>query len=234
LAPTTSVDRNRVNLAAILQEVFTVIVRLRSNRQTVQNAESFRNQIRKALATAEQEAGQRGYNKEDVRVAIFAAVAFLDESILNSRHPLFADWPRKPLQEELFGVHVAGEIFYRNVDRLLARPDSAQLEELLEVHELCLLLGFRGRYSSQGWNETRAVAESIAAKRRRIRALSPILFGHSDPPADQPPETADPWFQRLLWTAASCTGVAVGLFLIYKVTLTWGSELQTILGQHRL
>ena len=57
---------------------------------------------------AEQEARSRGYTAEDMRLASFAVVAFLDESVLNLRNPVFADWPRQPLQEELFGHHVAG------------------------------------------------------------------------------------------------------------------------------
>src|SRR5262249_43822634 len=138
--PATNVAAD--NLANIYQENLTVIVRLRSNRQAVQDAESFRERIRSGLAAAEQQAVRRGYSGEDVRVATFAVVAFLDESVLNSGLALFADWHRKPMQEELFGVHIAGEIFFRNVDRLLARPDSAQTEELLEVYEICLLLGF--------------------------------------------------------------------------------------------
>ena len=49
-----------------------------------------------------------GYSAEDVKLAGFALVAFLDESVLASGNPVFADWPAKPLQEELFGTHVAG------------------------------------------------------------------------------------------------------------------------------
>ena len=69
---------------------------------------------------AEAEATKRGYPAEDVRLATFAVVAFLDESILNSGNPIFADWPRMPLQEELFGVHTAGEMFFQCIDRLMA------------------------------------------------------------------------------------------------------------------
>ena len=109
------------NLALIYQEVFTVVMRLRANRQRFGDPEVFRSQIRNALKTAEGEGARRGYEVEDVRVATFAVVAFLDESILNSQNPIFADWQRKPLQEEMFGVHIAGEIFFRNLDRLLGR-----------------------------------------------------------------------------------------------------------------
>jgi type VI protein secretion system component VasF len=50
------------NLALIFQELFTAIVRLRSNRQAVSDAESFRHHIREAVKTAAQEARNRaGY-----------------------------------------------------------------------------------------------------------------------------------------------------------------------------
>ena len=98
----------RTNLALIYQEILTAITRFRSNRQAVADAASFRNQIKAAIGVAEAEATRRGYAADDVRLATFAVVAFLDESILNSNNPIFADWPRMPLQEELFGVHTAG------------------------------------------------------------------------------------------------------------------------------
>src|SRR5260370_12796570 len=103
-----AVARRTENLALMLQEVLTAIVRLRSNRQAVSDANSFRIHMREALKLADQEARKRGYNSDAIQLAVFAVVAFLDESILNSRNPLFADWPRKPLQEELFGTHMAG------------------------------------------------------------------------------------------------------------------------------
>jgi type VI secretion system protein ImpK len=210
---------NPENLAQIFQELLTVVVRLRANRQAVQDAESFRAQIRTALAAAEQQAVRRGHNQEDVRAAIFAIVAFLDETVLNSRNPLFADWPRKPLQEELFGVHVAGEIFFRNVERLLGRSDSPQLEELLEVYQLCLLLGFRGRYSTGSGSEVRSFSQSIGEKRRRIRGISPYLSPQCQPPEDFAPPMADPWLRRLTLAAAGSLIFAAGLFAIYKLSL---------------
>ena len=97
----SAVARRTENLALMLQEVLTAIVRLRSNRQAVSDANSFRIHMREALKSADQEARKRGYNGDAIQLSVFAAVAFLDESILNSRNPLFADWPRKPLQEEL-------------------------------------------------------------------------------------------------------------------------------------
>ena len=46
----------RKNLALIYQEILTAITRFRSNRQTVADAGSFRNQIKGAIGAAEAEA----------------------------------------------------------------------------------------------------------------------------------------------------------------------------------
>ena len=75
------------NLALIFQEVITVIVRLRAGRLRFDGIDLFRNQIRAAIDSANKEGLRRGYSQEDVKVAMFAVVAFLDESILNSKQP---------------------------------------------------------------------------------------------------------------------------------------------------
>src|SRR5579885_1628942 len=159
----------QLTLALIYQELLTVIVRIRANRQATHDAESFRANMRAALKSAEQTSLARGYNPQDTRLASFAVVALLDETVLNSRNPVFADWARKPLQEELFGGHVAGEIFFQSLDRLLGGKDSNDLADLLEVYDLCLLLGYRGRYGVSGPEALRGYKDAIAEKIRRIR-----------------------------------------------------------------
>src|SRR5258705_13825331 len=84
------------NLASCYQESFTAVLRVRSQRQTVQNAESFRQQIRAALRSAMDQARGLGYSSEIIQASLFAVVAFLDESILNLQNPAFADWSRQP------------------------------------------------------------------------------------------------------------------------------------------
>ena len=209
--------RRADNLALIFQEVLTVIERLRARRQNVSDSEAFRSQIRNALKSAEQDALRRGYNSEDVRVATFAVVAFLDESVLNSQNTVFADWPRKPLQEELFGVHVAGEIFFRNVERLMGRQDSEPLADLLEIHQLCLLLGFRGRYSFSGAGEIRSILAQIEEKIGRIRGAASPPAWKLPPEAVRPP--GDKWIPILRWVAIACFALALILFVVFKISL---------------
>src|SRR5438270_12973381 len=126
-AGSSALDRRGWNLALTFQEVFTAIVRLRYHRHADSNAESFRAQMRQALRVAEQEARTRGYSPDDVKQVIFAVVAFLDESVLGSRNAVFEDWPRLPLQAEMFGHQLAGEVFFQELQTAPARPDSSEV-----------------------------------------------------------------------------------------------------------
>jgi type VI secretion system protein ImpK len=215
------------NLALLFQEVLTVVVRLRANRQRVTDSETFRAQVQNALRLAEQDALRRGYTQEDVRVAVFAVVAFLDESILNAQNPIFADWPRKPLQLELFGVQIAGEIFFRNIERLLARQDSEPLADLLEVHQLCLLLGFRGKYGATGTGEIRTILSQIEEKIRRIRKMTVEPQWQVRPEAIINP--GDRWIPILRWVLIGCIVLALLLFGMFKFSLSSSAgQLSTI------
>jgi type VI secretion system protein ImpK len=229
--PRAAQTRRADNLGMLFQEALTVIVRLRSNRQAVGDAQAFRSQVAAALRAAGQDAVSRGYNHEDVRVATFALVAFLDESILNSGNPAFGDWVRRPLQQELFGVDVAGEIYFRNIDHLLARPDSQDLADLLEIYEICLLLGFRGRHSSGSNAELRNVALTLSDKIHRIRGGPTPPFSPAwAPPQEAPRAASDPWVRGLAWGAAGCWVLALLLFGIFKWSLNPASELQSVIS----
>lgn len=224
-------SRKLENLAFVFQELLTVIERMRANRQPVSDAMTFRHQVREALKLADQEGRRRGYTAEDIQLAIFAVVAFLDETILNLRLPQFADWPRQPLQEELFGHHIAGEVFFQNLQALLGRNDSQDLADLLEVYQLCLLLGFAGRYSIGGKGELRAIIDATAAKIRRIRQTGIELSPSWKLPFDAPIRFADVWVRRLAFVSGGCTVLALGLFAIYKISLLSGvSSLRDLVG----
>jgi type VI secretion system protein ImpK len=217
----SNVDRRAENLAFVFQEILTVGERLRANRQPVSEAEMFRQQLRDTLKSAETEARKRGYNAEDVQLAVFAVVAFLDESILNLRHPVFADWPRRPLQEEYFGHHVAGEIFFQNLQRILGRDESQDMADLLEIYYLCMLLGFAGKYSIGGRGELQAIMNMTGDKIRRIRQLAAELSPWGSMPDERlRAPGADPWVRRLIYVAVLILLLAGTLFAVYKMNLS--------------
>ncbi|HWC97726.1 MAG TPA: DotU family type IV/VI secretion system protein [Candidatus Sulfopaludibacter sp.] len=220
---TPSVEARRPeNLALIYQEVLTAIERLRGNRQGVTDANAFRHHTREALKTASAQAMQAAYPGDDVKYATFATVAFLDESVLNSQNPIFTDWLRKPLQEELFGTHIAGETFFQNLQVLLGRQDAPDLADVLEVHYLCMLLGFGGRYSAGNRGELSQVMTMTADKIRRIRGRMGPLSPSWALPNDKVPSGKDPMVRKLTILAIACASLMVVLFVIYKLVLGSG------------
>jgi type VI secretion system protein ImpK len=221
MTPSATVRRPD-NLPLLFQEVLTAIERLRGNRQGVNDAEAFRHHTREALKNAASAGLAAGYNADDVRLATFAAVAFLDESVLNSQNPIFADWLRKPLQEELFNVHIAGETFFQHLQQLLGRNDSADLADVLEVHHLCMLLGFCGRYSAGNRGELGQIMSMTGEKIRRIRGPLGPLSPSWAPPPEKANIIADPWVRKLGIIAAVCAGAMILLFVIYKIVLNGG------------
>jgi type VI secretion system protein ImpK len=205
-------------LAGALQESITAVLRVRSNRQPVTDAAVFRSQMLQLLGTAEQDALAMGFSSADARLAIFAVVAFLDESVLNLGSPALADWARRPLQDELFGGHMGGEWFFQHVDQLLARPDAPELADLLEVHQLCLLLGFRGKYGAGDPAALHAVTSRLAERLARLRGPAGDLAPAWRPPDDRV-DARDPWLRRLTMGAIGSAVLLVALWGAYTYLL---------------
>lgn len=214
----------RGRLALALQEAFTVAVRLRANRQVAADADSFRAQIRHLLSAADRDARAQGYDGDSVRLAIYAYIAFLDESVLNSSQPMFASWAQQPLQEAVFGDHIAGENFFRHLGELLARQDSEQLADLLAVFQLCLLLGFRGKYASNPAG-LQSVTGMVGEKIRRIRGGPPPIGPDAPLPAEEQVAVGrDAWLPRLAGMAAATLLVAVALWVVFRLMLGGGVD----------
>jgi len=232
---TPSDNRRPDNLALIYQEVLTAIERLRANRQGVTDANTFRHHTREALKAAAAQALAAGYSADDTKLASFATIAFLDESVLNLQNPIFADWHRKPLQEELFGTFIAGEVFFQNLQQLLGKNDSADLGDVLEVYYLCLVLGFYGKYSAGNRGELAQMLQLTKEKIKRIRGQ----FKGLSPAWMLPDEKlrgglADPWVRKLGWIAAICAVVMILLFVGYKIGLSSGvSDVRALAPQAR-
>lgn len=219
-------------LALALQETLTATVRLRANRQSATDAEGFRAHIKQLLGAAHEETRRAGYAGEDSKLAIYAVVVFLDESVLASRHPAFAEWPRRPLQEELFGSHTGGDAFFQNLHALIGRQDSDDVADVVETYQLCLLLGFQGRYAAGGRDELRAWMTAAAEKIARIRGGSGALSPAWAPPTDEViPVPRDPWLRPLGITAAVVFAASCLLSLLYWMwQQSWIADIRGPLG----
>lgn len=208
------------HLALAFQEALTAVARLRTDRQVAADAEAFRSHLKRLLGQADASAREVGYSPETVRLAVYAVVALVDESVLASSHAIFADWPRRPLQEEVFGEHMAGAVFFDNLRSLLGQQDSEDLADVLEVCLLCLFLGFQGRYAGDDGTQLAAIKTAVSDKIVRIRGVSGELTPEWGPPAgEQPPQLRDPWMKRLLVATAATWALVLLLWVVYFVFL---------------
>jgi type VI secretion system protein ImpK len=205
-------------LALALQEPFTVVARLRSGRPVGNDAEGFRRHVKQLVTVAHQDLRSAGYSDESVRSAVYAFVAFLDESVLGSGQSMFSNWSSRPLQEEIFGDHTAGEAFFRTLEGLLERAHDAETTDVLEVYQLCLLLGFRGRYRENPL-ELERFREAVDRRVERTRGAQPLAPDAGHPQEAEPSGPRDPVirplaiFTGVLLVAAVIAYVVFGLML---------------------
>jgi len=215
-----TIPERRGRMALLLEELLTVICRLRGGQAMGSDPEAFRDRVKRWLSKAARDASAEGYAEESITMTGYALIAFLDESVLNSSQPMFSEWPRRPLQEEVFGGFLGGEAFFSNLEHLLAQADTDELGDVLEVYLLCLSLGFQGRYASGGQAELDAFKRRTRDKIVRIRGAWGDLSPAWSPP---PPAKAPSGMDRVTrWLAASAAGAAlffVVLWLAFFVIL---------------
>jgi type VI secretion system protein ImpK len=178
-----------------------------------------------------------GYSDESTQMTLYAIVGFLDESVLSSKDPVFTDWGRQPLALELFGDQIAGEKFFRQVAELLNRPESSEVADVLELHCLCLLLGFRGRYAFGDASEIHTIIRRIREKIVRIRGPFTLVRQAEAPTVPKAP-TGDRWIRNLsvaaLVLAIVCLVAFFGFFFLLRQSVNSGAQAVSIHAQQPL
>jgi type VI secretion system protein ImpK len=134
----------------------------------------------------EQAAREAGFTAADTEAAVFALVAFLDETVLNTQGTARDAWIAKPLQLELYGQSIAGEEFFDRLDRM--RRDREARIEAVEVYYTCLALGFAGKFRMSGPERVQAL---VAEVERDIAAVRRAGRGPLSPHGESPDDLAD-------------------------------------------
>ena len=201
-------------LALLYQGILTGIVRIQSKRQPLGDPEIFRKRMKAALQDVDREGGLAGYGSAEIRDAEFAVVAFLDETILSSKEARAEEWRKKPLNIDLFGQAIAGDVFYDKLIEIERRRDSPQLADLLEVYLLCLLLGFEGRFAPPLRGEVYRITERLRGRIESIRAIDYKLSPPMEFRVEQVQAAPAVNGQWRWWVLGSVAAVIV-LFLLY-------------------
>ncbi|HVF44455.1 MAG TPA: DotU family type IV/VI secretion system protein [Pyrinomonadaceae bacterium] len=85
------------------------------------------------------------YGAEFYKEAQYVMVALADEIFLNTEWEGHRSWVSNLLESKIFRTHVAGELFFQRLDRMLVERDPVY-RDLAAVYLMALSLGFRGKY----------------------------------------------------------------------------------------
>jgi type VI secretion system protein ImpK len=200
-------------LAEIYAPCFTLVLQLRAAAD-FGDAAVLRRRILDLLDLSEREAMRAGIPSEDLRLAKFALVAFLDETILSSDWHQKDRWIAQPLQLELYDRYDAGEEFFVQLERLRAQP--AAHAEVLEVFYLCMALGFKGRYQIVQQEQIRVLIEGTYADLSRLPGMVAGALAPHGKPRDQ---VATEVRSKLpTWVIVAAAAVVA---LVLYATLSW-------------
>lgn len=147
--------------------------------------EEFVVQMKEFLSEVDTNAAKLGVPPDEVREAKYAYCAAVDEIVLRSNFAMREAWERRPLQLRVFGDQLAGEHFFDRLEALRARG-NAHLQSL-EVFQMCLLLGFEGKFALDQ-------SEKLSYLRARLGDEIARMHGKNGafaPHAERPDEVAN-------------------------------------------
>jgi len=152
-----TIDKKK-NLPDIASECFILILQLRATND-YGSAAILKSRVIEMFDKFENSARRIGIDNERVRLAKFALVAFLDETIISSEWTEKNEWLTEPLQIKLFDTFNAGEEFFTNMSNLRQRTSANK--DVLEIYYLCLSLGFKGKYQLQSPENLRRIIDDL-------------------------------------------------------------------------
>ncbi len=150
--------KKKKNLADLSAESLMLILQLRATNN-YGDPSVLRTKVLEMFDKFEQNARSTGIDNEKIKMAKFALVAFLDETIISSEWQRKEEWLAEPIQIKLFDTFNAGEEFFTNLNNLRERASTNK--DTLEVYYLCLTLGFKGMYQLQSPETLRRVVDEL-------------------------------------------------------------------------
>jgi type VI secretion system protein ImpK len=164
--------------AGIIAEVFSDLLLLGTylkDSKDIGGPDHLRTRLHHLFHEADEQSRTSGVPSEAHAHARYAVTAYIDEMIINSRWAHREQWAARPLQYDFFGEFLAGEGFFKRLDTI--RRSLPLNADLLEVYDLCLILGFEGQFRIHDQEGLRPlildITRDVQAKRGDIPSLSP-------------------------------------------------------------
>jgi len=199
-------------VSALCNDLYLIAVRMRESGDLGEPSR-LRKLILHYLALLEDNCRAAGVDAVAVDNVRFAVVALLDETVLSVPGECRDHWLSQPLQLELFGEALAGEEFYRRLERILG--DSTGNTDALEVYYLCLCLGFEGKYRLGGRDERARLIQRVAqALRKRSDESDSTRSGHA--------QRGETFVRHGVWMSRAA-GYVPALLSVLALTVVWVS-----------
>ena len=165
----------KADLTALCTDIFLIVIRMRE-AEDLGKPEALRKLILHYIQLFKKNCSTMHFDSSMVDDAAYALVALLDETVMSTPGDCRNFWVINPLQLELFGDNLAGEGFFRRLDKLMTETEKTN--DILEIYYLCLSLGFEGKYKLGNSSERDGVIDNLArlilkAGRHSVSSLSP-------------------------------------------------------------
>ncbi|MBD3347369.1 MAG: hypothetical protein GF401_20120 [Chitinivibrionales bacterium] len=170
------------NVSGLCTDLFLIVIRMRE-AEDLGEPEPLKKLIRYYLTLFKKNCATISIPEEQVEDAQYALVGLIDETVLSIPGPCRDFWLSRPLQLDYFGHNIAGEEFYRKLEKLMLAFEKNR--EILEIYYLCLSLGFEGKYKLTNAQGRLEVMEELGTRLRKTGLrVSSDLSPHAFPKAN--------------------------------------------------
>jgi type VI secretion system protein ImpK len=209
-------------LVAAANRVFTAVPQIRSSLRHPAPA-ALRTELLNHVGKFEQTALAKGYDADTVAVARYALCALTDESVRKTPWAGPAQWERLGLLQTLYGENEGGEKFFAAMGRMAESP-AANID-VLEFFDVCLGLGFEGKYRdvAGGRVQLDLVRKRLKDMIRRGPGGATHQLSERWRGLAAPVQRGSKWF--VLWVSAcACAAILVAAYLGFRVLLGTAAE----------
>lgn len=137
-----------VNIVECYMPVFTLISSIKVYPEEYGDYDSTRKHIIDTVEDVVRNSEKISLSDCDLDAAFYSIVVMIDEIILCSELPYRKEWRNNLLQIKYFGHSTGGVEFFNILNKVIEFKSQAGW-----IFLLCLLLGFRGKYSVSNNNE---------------------------------------------------------------------------------
>ena len=194
-----------VNIVECYMPVFKLISSVKVFPEEYGNYDSTRKQIIDTVEDVVRNSEKISLSDSELDAAFYSIVVMLDEVILCSELPYRKEWRDNLLQIKYFGHSTGGVEFFNMLNKVIESGS-----QVAWVFLLCLLLGFRGKYSVSNDDE---ILDYISRLKKqcglniRVEEKSKIAFKQK--------KNKSSWFNFYLSLAGIIIIYFVLLFVIY-------------------